>query len=137
MILDTDTCKFRRIINPYSAVFLRACASSISDLNKYLKGLSNLNNPKCLKVEVPYELRDEAQQFINSVKDRYNIVAVRITSKLNKSTILADMHSEDIELLHGFESGSAAMAQYVNSQDDNTLPAPKSKVMDFINKYLS
>lgn len=135
MILDTDTLKTRRIINPYSALFLKSKCSSVADLMKYLKSLSSLPNPKCLKIEVPYSIRDEVRDYLESQIETYNIAASRIVSRVENSSVLTQ-DKEDINKLQSYESGASAMKKYVDLQGDDSLPAPKSKMMEFIEQYL-
>lgn len=135
MILDTETMKTRRIINPHSALFLKSKVGSVAELIKYLKTLSNLPNPKCLKIEVPYLARDEIRDYLESQLTKYNIVASRISSKVENSSVL-NQSKEEIVKLQGYESGASAMKKYVDIQNDDGLPAPKSKMMDFVEKYL-
>lgn len=136
MILDTETLQPRRIINPYAALFLKLKAQSVSVLGKALKKFSTLPNPKCIKVEVPYAIRDEVRSYLESKRDDYNLVATRIQSKIENSSIISQS-KEQIEKLQGFESGSSAMKNYVDMQTDESLPAPKNVVMSFIDEYLS
>lgn len=135
MILDTDTLKTRRIINPYSALFLKSKCSSVADLMKYLKTLSNIPNPKCLKIEVPYLVRDEVRDYLESQLETYNVAASRIVSRVENSSVLTQ-NKEEITKLQSYESGASAMKKYVDIQNDDGLPAPKSKMIEFIEKYL-
>lgn len=135
MILDTDTLKTRRIMNPYSALFLKAKVSSVAELMKYLKSIAKLSNPKCLKLEVPYLARDEIRDYLESQLEKYNIVATRVSSKVENSSVLSQA-KEDIVKLQGYESGASAMKKYVDIQADDGLPAPKPKMMEFVEKYL-
>lgn len=135
MILDTETLKTRRIVNPYSALFLKAKVGSVADTIKYLKSLSNLSNPKCLKLEVPYAIRDEIRDYLDSQSATYNLVATRISSKVENSTVLAES-KEDIVKLQSYESGASAMKNYVDLQSDDSLPAPKAKMVKFVEDYL-
>ena len=94
----------------------------------------NLPNPKCVKFEVPYEVRDEAKEFVESILDDYRIVSYRIQTKITKSSIMTN--KEEIESVQSTELGMDALVNYVNLQDDDSLPAPKSDIVNLINSNI-
>lgn len=135
MVLDTETLKTRRIVNPYSAVFLKYNCTSVSDLTKQLKSLLKMSNPKCIKVEVPYAVRDAIRDYLEAKSDEYGIIASRIHGKVENSTVIQSS-TENIEKLKSFESGAEAMRQFTDLQADDSLPAPKSEMMSFLDKFI-
>lgn len=135
MILDTDSLKTRRIVNPHSALFLKYNCTSVSDLTKQLKPLLKMSNPKCIKVEVPYAIRDDIRDYLETKSNDYGIIASRIHGKVENSTIIQST-TENIEKLKSFESGAEAMRQFTDLQADDTLPAPKSEMMSFLDKFI-
>lgn len=135
MILDTETLKIERIRNPYSVIFLKLKAESVGDLKAKLKKANKVDNPKCIKVEVPYLIRDDIREFLTKVSEDMNIVSSRVQGKVESSSVyLVDKESD--ENISGFESGSDAMKQYVDSLDEAQLPAPKDKMVKFIEEFL-
>lgn len=135
MILNTDTMEYHRIPNPYSVLFYKRSVKSISELSKFFDSIKSYKNPKCIKIEVPYSIRDNIRDYIDKSKDQYNIIADRIQTHIENSKILLD-DREDVEVLQGFDSGSSAMIQYVNNQSDDSLPATKKQMIDFVERYL-
>lgn len=135
MILDTETLKYHRLVNPYSAIFLKYSVTSISDLTKKLRPLLKVQNPKCLKVEVPFAIRDEVRDYLDQKSEKYGIIATRIHGLIENSTVLQGT-SEDIQKLRSFESGAEAMKQFTDLQSDDSLPAPKSEMMAFLDEFI-
>ena len=134
MILDTYTLETKRIQNPHSVLFLKFDGSSLGDFANSIKDYKNLPNPKCVKFEVPYEVRDEAKEFVESILDDYRIVSYRIQTKITKSNIMTN--KEEIESVQSTELGMDALVNYVNLQDDDSLPAPKSDIVSLINSNI-
>lgn len=135
MILDTDNLKVRRIINPYSALFLKFRSDSLSDFIKQLRQLTKISNSKCIKVEVPYAIRDDIRDYLEAKSADYGIIASRIHGRLDNSSIL-DLKTEDIQKLRSFESGAQAMKQFTDLQVDESLPAPKVDMLKFLDEYI-
>ena len=135
MILDTVTLKVRRISNPFSALFLKFRSDSLSDFIKQLRPLTKISNSKCIKVEVPYAIRDDIRDYLESKSADYGIIASRIHGRLDNSSIL-DLKTEDIQKLRSFESGAQAMKQFTDLQADESLPAPESDMLKFLDEYI-
>lgn len=131
MILDTDTLETKRIQNPHSVVFLKFSGSSLGDFANSITKYKSLVNPKCIKFEVPYEVRDEAKEYVESILDDYIIVSYRIQTKITKSNIMTN--KEEIDSVQSTELGMDALINYVNLQEDDSLPAPKTDIVELIN----
>lgn len=135
MILDTDTLKTRRIVNPYAVIFMKYKSSSVSDLTKQIKPLAKISNPACVKVEVPQAIRDSVRDYLESKSEEYGIIATRIHGKVENSTVM-EGSTEEIQKLRSFESGAEAMKQFTDLQSDDTLPAPKAEMLQFLDEFL-
>lgn len=135
MILDTNTLRTRRIVNPYAVIFMKYKSSSVSDLAKQIKPLAKISNPVCIKVEVPQVIRDDIRDYLESKSEEYGIIATRIHGKVENSTVI-EGSTEEIQKLRSFESGAEAMKQFTDLQSDDTLPAPKAEMLQFLDEFL-
>lgn len=129
VILDTDTNKIERIVNPYSVMFFKLKSNSISDINKFISNINN-NPYKCLSVEVPLIIKDEVSKFINDNKDKYNILEYRVKVKyeVNNSNKLV------VESLNSYKTPYEALKGYVDNQSE--LQFPKEEIYNFLNTYM-
>ena len=130
MILDTETLQTRRIVNPHSVIFLKFSTNAVGDFLSQISNYRDVVNPKCIKLEIPYELREEAYECVEQIKDKMRIQNYRIQTRMTKSNVL--ITKEEIESVQSHESGVDALVEYVNLQEDNSLPVPKKQMIKFI-----
>lgn len=133
IIFDTDTNTYKRYVNPHSPLFLNRSAKTVSDIIDILSKLDT-NKLYCLKLEVPYELRDDARQLLNNFREKNEgvLLADRVHGVIDHSEVLIN-NKEVIENLNNYANGAEALEAYVNCTDD--LPCKLNEMIDFINKY--
>lgn len=133
IILDTDTGEIERIKNPYSVLFLKLKASSISEVNNLLcntDGATGFRHPyRCLSIEVPLAIKDEVSNYINAIKDERNIIEYRIKTKYEFSK-----NKEIVESLNSYKTPYEALKGYVDSQSE--LQFSKEEIYNFLNTYM-
>jgi DNA repair exonuclease SbcCD nuclease subunit len=145
LILDTDNpvdCK--RIVNPYACLFYKTKVRYASDIVKLMDNLVNIPNPKCLRLEVPYPIRDNALEILESYKSRSNLLDQRIRGYVTSESSISDVESsvdsitdEEDHIVKSFSTGLEAFKSYVNNQSDNDLPYKKSRIDQYISEYLT
>lgn len=145
MILDTDTLKFTRVKNPYSVLFLNYKVNSISELTTKLSKIKSViapTNKVVLKVSVPYELRNSVEDYISKLD---YIIVSRVVSSLgnhvNGTATASDntsgiLSTDSIVKLDSDESSIKFLKSYIESVDEESLPAPKPTILKFIDSYL-
>ena len=135
VILDTETLELEHIDNPYAVTFHVIKSDSISELIKECRLITRKRKgPKCFRIEVPYAIRDDAREYIDSLPKKMDILNTRIIGKIENSTVLQLNKDESIE---SYSSGGEAMRNYINTLDESSLPSTKDKMVKFINDYLS
>lgn len=134
ILLDTSTNTYKRIPNPHSPIFLKKKFDSISSLIQWLPRL-NTGSKYCLKLEVPYLLKDDARNLIDNYKENNKgvIVADRLQSIVDNSSILVQS-KEDIVNLNNYENGVEALREYIKTATD--LPSSLEDMEEFIKNHL-
>ena len=109
-----------------------------------MDNLVNIPNPKCLRLEVPYPIRDNALEILESYKSRSNLLDQRIRGYVTSESSISDVESsvdpitdEEDHIVKSFSTGLEAFKSYVNNQSDNDLPYKKSRIDQYISEYLT
>lgn len=131
IILDTKLLEFKSINNPYAPLFLKLKADSVIELLNKLKSLDT-TSCYCLKIEVPYELKDQARKCLDNIQESHNILASRVVTIIESSESYVQ-DKEIIEGLNEFQSSKDALISYIKVSKD--LPCPEKDMLDFVNKY--
>lgn len=133
VVLNTDNYEMEYIPNPYAVLFLKFKGNTIAEITKQLRKYNRIKNPKCVRLDVPYAIRDEAREYVDSILKKYNIVGSRIQGKIESSSVY---RQEEKERIKGFNSGADAMREYIDTLDESSLPDTKDNMIKFIDKYL-
>lgn len=133
IIVDTESLEIKRVANPYAILFFTFEVKSISELLSKLNSIQ-VDNPKCVRVKAPYEIRDDIRELLESSVEKYNILTTKIVGKVkNSSVFLEESDSEDIRT---YASGYEALITYLDTIEESNLPSPKSEMVEFLNTYM-
>ena len=136
MIVDTESMKWERVINPYSVIFISLNIKSIGELSKKLDEYDK-SIKKCIKVSVPDSIRLNVSKYIEDISRKYSIISSRVIISIH-DLIKNQGSTEDVEIskVDSYESSYSALINYVNSIDKDKLPSSRDKVIKFIENYM-
>lgn len=96
MIYDTQTRKFKLFENPYAILFRKYYVKDMNHLIEIIKNNISKKHKYIIGLEVPYEIKDEAKSYIESIE---NIIASRVTVYIKEgSKIITEDNSSKISL---------------------------------------
>lgn len=130
IIYDTDTDKMTRIINPNAVLFFKMKVTSIRALSTQLGKLPT-DNGKCVRIEVPSSIKDDASKYLSDKSDKYKIVEYRVKTQYEPNS---KSNIDKIESLSTYKSPYDALIGFINSQ--NSLPYPQEDMVQFLNNYV-
>jgi len=131
VIYDTKTDKLERVVNPKSVLFFKIKADTVRSIYNQIAKMPR-DQPKCLRVDVPYSIKDNASEYLIKNSDKYNISEFRIKSlrEVNESATPLE-----IESFSTYKNPHDALVGFIDSQE--SLPYPKEKMIGFLDKYVN
>lgn len=133
IIFDTETGQYTRYVNPHSPLFFKHSSRTLSDLITWMQQLDT-SHMYCIKVEVPYTMREDARNVIDKYISQNPgvVLASRVQGIVETSANLLECR-DVVEAINNFDSGVDALCKYIEVADD--LPFPAKDILSFVEKY--
>lgn len=115
IIYDTDTKTFKRYENPYTILFRKLSADSVSDVINQINNLSD-DHKYVVRITCPYDCREEIRQYLDG---QSKVITYRVVSNNHGKSINLSNNSLLIKNLDRRSDMKTEFIKFLNKNSDS------------------